>query len=156
MTSLTSSSADDYADREIVSTRVIAAPPPLVFKAWTNPDHLAKWWGPKGFTNTFQRFDLRPGGHWDFIMHGPDGRNYENHSVFIEIVEPRRLVFQHVSPPRFLVTATFEEADVATKVTFRMGFESVVERDRVARIAVPANEENFDRLEAELARMAAG
>ena len=154
MTSLISSSADDYTGREIVSTRVIAAPPAFVFKAWTDPVHLAKWWGPKGFTNTFERFDLRPGGHWDFVMHGPDGKNYENHSVFIEIVEPRRLVFQHVSPPRFLVTATFEAAGGGTKVVFRMGFESLATLERLKDLIVPSNEENFDRLEAELARMA--
>ena len=154
MTSLISSSADDYTDREIVSSRVIAAPPALVFKAWTDPLHLAKWWGPKGFTNTFERFDLRPGGHWDFVMHGPDGKNYENHSVFIEIVEPSRLVFQHVSGPRFLVTVTFEPLGEVTRLVFRMGFESRATLEQLKGVIVPANEENFDRLEAELKRMA--
>jgi uncharacterized protein YndB with AHSA1/START domain len=154
MTSLISSSADDYADREIVSTRVIAAPRTLVFKAWTDPDRLARWWGPKGFTNTFKGFDLRPGGHWDFVMHGPDGKNYENQCVFIEIAAPRRLVFQHVSGPRFLVTATFEEVNGGTRVVFRMGFESRATLEALKAVIIPANEENFDRLEAELARMA--
>lgn len=154
MTSLISSSAGDYPDREIVSTRVIAAPRALVFKAWTKPEHLVRWWGPKDFTNTFERFDLRPGGHWDFVMHGPDGKNYENHSVFIEVTEPCRLVFQHVSAPRFLVTATFEEVGEKTRVVFRMGFESLATLQKLRGLIIPANEQNFDRLEAELARMA--
>ena len=74
------SSAEALSDREIVTTRVFDAPRELVFKAWTDPDHLAKWWGPKGFTNTFQEFDMRPGGVWRFIMHGPDGVDYKNKS----------------------------------------------------------------------------
>ena len=154
MTSLTSSSASDYSDREIVSMRTLASPRALVFKAWTDPEHLARWWGPKGFTNTFERFDLRPGGHWDFVMHGPDGKDYENHSVFIEIVAPARLVFQHVSGPRFLVTVTIEEAEEKTRVVFRMGFESLATLQQLKGVIVRSNEENFDRLEAELARMA--
>jgi uncharacterized protein YndB with AHSA1/START domain len=65
-------------DREIVTTRAIAAPPELVFKAWCDPAHLVHWWGPKGFTNTFHEFDPRPGGAWRFVMHGPDGASDPN------------------------------------------------------------------------------
>ena len=61
--------------REIVSIRVFDFPRELVFNAWTDPEHLVHWWGPKGFTNTFHEFDLRPGGIWRFVMHGPDGRD---------------------------------------------------------------------------------
>ena len=75
------SSAEALSDREIVTTRVFNAARELVFKAWTDPDHLVHWWGPKGFTNTFQEFDLRPGGIWRFVMHGPDGVDYKNKSV---------------------------------------------------------------------------
>jgi uncharacterized protein YndB with AHSA1/START domain len=89
------------AAREIISTRVVGAARELVFKALTDPDHLAHWWGPKGFTNTFHEFDLRPGGTWRFVMHGPDGVNYQNKSVFVEIVKPERLVFEHVSGRSF-------------------------------------------------------
>src|SRR4051794_12623895 len=91
------------SDREIVATRVFDAPRELVFKAWTDPEHLAQWWGPTGFTNTFHEFDLRPGGVWRFVMHGPDGVDYKNENVFVEIVKPERIVFDHVSGPKFQV-----------------------------------------------------
>lgn len=144
------------ADREIITTRVIDAPRELVFKAWTDPNHLMHWWGPKGFTNTFHEFDLKPGGAWRFVMHGPDGDNYENESVFVEVVTPERIVFQHVSAPRFRVTATFADQAGKTKLTWRMLFDSVSECERVKRFAVGANEENLDRLEAQLAKMVYG
>jgi uncharacterized protein YndB with AHSA1/START domain len=124
-----------------------------VFRAWTDPEHLVRWWGPKGFTSTFQAFDLRPGGVWRFVMHGPDGLDCKNKSVFVEIVRPERIVFQHVSGPAFLVTATFAEQAGKTKVTFQMLFETAAACEKVKGVAVAANEQNFDRLEAELARM---
>ena len=65
-----------HTDREIVSTRVLDAPRELVFRAFSDPDLLARWWGPEGFTNTFHEFDLRPDGAWRFVMHGPDGTDY--------------------------------------------------------------------------------
>ena len=101
MSSQSNSSGEAVSDREIVSTRVFEAPRETVFRAWTDPDHLARWWGPKGFTNTLQEFDSRPGGIWRFVMHGPDGKAYKNKSVFIEVVKPERIVFQHVSGPQF-------------------------------------------------------
>jgi uncharacterized protein YndB with AHSA1/START domain len=79
---------------------------------WTDPNHVAQWWGPKGFTNTIHEMDVRPGGVWRFVMHGPDGVDYQNKIVFIEVVKPERLVYDHVSGPKFHVTVTFtEQAD---------------------------------------------
>ena len=141
------------ADREIVSTRVINFPRELVWKAWTDPKHLAAWWGPNGFTNTFNEFDLRPGGYWRFVMHGPDGHNYQNENVFREIVKPSRIVFDHLSNPKFQVAATFEDQSGKTLITFRMLFESAEVCESLKKIIVPANEQNFDRLEAELVKM---
>lgn len=141
--------------REIHSTRVFQAPRELVWRAWTEPEHLAQWWGPKGFRNTFQEFDFRPGGHWRFVMHGPDGQDYKNESVFVEITEPERIVFDHISGHFFRVVATFtEEAPNQTRISFRMIFRSAAECDRIRPIAQPGNEQNFDRLAAELERMA--
>ncbi len=140
--------------REIVSTRVVAAPRERVFKAFADPDHLMHWWGPKDFRNTFHEFDFRPGGIWRFVMHGPDGIDYQNKSVFVEIVMPERIVFTHVSGPQFRMTIALAEQGGKTKITWRMLFESATERDNVAKFAVVANEQNFDRLEAELAKMA--
>jgi uncharacterized protein YndB with AHSA1/START domain len=142
------------SDREIATTRVLDASPDLVFRAFSDPAHLARWWGPKGFTNTFHEFDLRPGGAWRFVMHGPDGAHYQNHSVFVEVVPPERIVINHVSGPHFHLTITLAEQAGRTKLSWRMLFESAAECDTVKTFAVPANEQNLDRLETELAAMA--
>ncbi|MDB6128711.1 MAG: polyketide cyclase, partial [Verrucomicrobia bacterium] len=89
------------SDREAVNTRVLNAPRERVWEAWTNPKHLARWWGPKGFKNTFEVFEPKPGGEWRFVMHGPDGTDYKNYSTFVEVVKPARIVFDHVSNPKF-------------------------------------------------------
>ena len=141
-------------DREIVTKRLLKAPRELVFRAWTDPEHLARWWGPKGFTNTFHEFDPRPGGTWKFVMHGPDGTDFKNKCVFVEIMKPERIVFDHVTGPRFRATAAFAEQAGKTAVTFRMLFDTAAECARVKAYAADANEQNFDRLESELARMA--
>lgn len=86
-------------DCEIRSSRIVNASQELVYTAWTNPNHLKNWWGPKGFTNTFNEFDLRPGGKWSFIMHGSDKGNYPNECEFIKIENPHLLlgnVFQNL------------------------------------------------------------
>ena len=69
-------------DRELLLTRVLNAPIELVWEVWTNPKHIAQWWGPNGFTNTITTMDMHPGGEWDLVMHGPDGTDYKNKSVF--------------------------------------------------------------------------
>jgi uncharacterized protein YndB with AHSA1/START domain len=145
---------EETAGREIVTTRVFDAPSELVFEAWTDPDQLMRWWGPKGFTNTFHEFDPKPGGAWRFVMNGPDGGSYENESVFVEVVKPERIVFRHVSVPQFQVTATFTDQADKTKLTWRMLFETVAECEKVKRFAVEANEQNLDRLEEHLVRVA--
>jgi uncharacterized protein YndB with AHSA1/START domain len=142
-------------DLEIVSTRSFDAPRERVFSAWTDPVRLARWWGPKGFRNTFHEFNLKPGGNWRFVMHGPDGVDYRNHSVFIEIAEPERIVFDHVSGPHFTVIASFDETGGKTRLTYRMVFDTTAVRDQVKTFASKANKESFDRLAAELKRMAA-
>lgn len=93
---------------EIVSTRLFSAPRQLVFRAWTTPELIARWWGPQGFTNTFHECDITPGGTWLYTMHGPNGVDYPNHSVFVEIVPLERVVLDHLSGHHFRVTATFE------------------------------------------------
>ncbi len=137
-------------DLDIVSTRVIPLPRTAVFAAWTDPTLLARWWGPNGFTNTFRVFDPRPGGAWQFTMHGPDGTDYLNESTFVEVVEPQRIVIDHVLPPKFRVTATFSEAFAKTTLVFRMRFPTAAQCAALRPICVPANEQNFDRLEAVL------
>src|SRR5262245_31487299 len=95
---------------EIVTTRIFDAPRENVFNAFENPQHLAQWWGPNGFTNTIKEFDLRTGGAWHLVMHGPDGADYENFSVFIEVVKPTMIVFEHLRPMHwYRMTMTYAE-----------------------------------------------
>ena len=134
--------------RTIVNTRLINATRDVVFEAWTNAEHIKHWWGPMGFTNTISKMDVRPGGEWDFVMHGPDGVDYHNKSVFVEIKYPERIVFDHLKPMhKFQVTATFESIENKTQLTFQMLFESTEEYEKVKTFAIDANEQNFDRLE---------
>ncbi|WP_239635399.1 SRPBCC family protein [Paenibacillus sp. H1-7] len=122
------------------------APREQVFHAWTSPELLARWWGPKGFTNTFHEFDLKPGGAWRFVMHGPDGTDYPNHSQFVEIVPLERIVFDHLSGHEFRVTAAFEDLDGRTKVTFRQLFKDAAEFEQARMYCLEGNEQNMDRL----------
>jgi uncharacterized protein YndB with AHSA1/START domain len=139
-------------DRRIMTTRIVSAVREEVWQAWTNPILLAQWWGPRGFHNTFYEFDLRPGGAWRFIMHSPDGAHFPNDSVFVEIVQPERIVFRHLAQVHsFLATAEFAEKGTGTAIRFSMLFPTVAECARSRRYVAQGNEENFDRLEALLA-----
>jgi uncharacterized protein YndB with AHSA1/START domain len=141
-------------DREIVSSWTVNAPIELVFLAWTDPDHLKNWWGPAGFTNTFYEFDLRPGGRWRFMMHGPDKGNYPNECEFIKIERPSLITWQRISKPIFQVVANFKEVSAdRTSIVFKMIFNSAAESDKLRGFVPEKNEENFDRLENELAKM---
>ena len=140
----------EFARREIATTRIFNFPRETVFDAWTDPEKLKRWWGPKGFTNTFHQFDFKPGGEWNFTMHGPDGKNYENHMRFVEIVRPERIVLQHLSTPHFQVIATFDDLKGRTKLSFRQLFETVDICEGVKVFALDANEQNMDKLQAVL------
>lgn len=141
-------------DRALTTSRRIRARRERVFAAFSDPALLARWWGPSGFTNTFETFDLRPGGKWRFVMHGPDGKDYRNESVFVSVDPPERVVFRHVSGHRFEMTITFEEEGEETVLGWRQLFETAAERHRVAEFAIAANEQNLDRLEAVLRQAA--
>lgn len=141
-------------DCEIVSSRVFNFSKELVFRAWSEPNHLKNWWGPTGFTNTFNLFDFRVGGKWSFIMHGPDKGNYANECEFIKIEKPSLIAWKRFSQPIFQVVATFEEIEnEKTKLVFKMLFNTADECRKVKKFAVDKNEENFDRLENELSKM---
>ncbi len=146
--------AERIADRELVSERFFDAPRARVFEAFRDPVRLARWWGPKGFRSTFQEFDLRAGGAWRLVMHGPNGVDYPNESVFVEVVEPERIVFRHVSSHPFEMTMTLSEQGNGTRLTWRMLHPTAAACARFRDVGLAANEENFDRLEAELATMA--
>ena len=138
--------------REIVSRRLIAAPRDAIWDAIRDPQRLARWWGPAGFRNTFEVFEFHPGGRWKFVMHGPDGSDHPNDSVFRTIDPNSCVVLEHLLPPRFTMTISLEARGDRTEFGFRQVFESAAIRDQVARYAIAANEQNFDRLQAELAQ----
>ena len=144
----------DAPDRELVTTRVLNAPRERVFSAFSEAGQLAQWWGPEGFRNTFHEFDLRAGGAWRYTMHGPNGADYPNESVFVEVVKPERIVIEHVSGPRFRLTITLTAEAGRTRLTWRQRFPTAADCDRIKALAIPANEQNLDRLEARLAQMA--
>lgn len=112
------------ADRELRLERLLNAPVELVWEVWTNPDHIKNWWGPNGFSNTITKMEIRSGGDWDLVMHGPDGRDYKNKSVFKEVIPNRKLVYEHVSAPKFLATIEFESRGEKTFISWHMLFNS--------------------------------
>ncbi len=118
------SEKSNTADREIRISRLLNAPVDLVWEVWTNPDHVKNWWGPNGFTNTITKMDITPEGEWDLVMHGPDGTDYKNKSVFKEVIPNKKLVYQHVSAPRFTATIQFEAQGDKTFITWHMLFET--------------------------------
>ena len=159
MSSANHTAVAEPGKQEIVITREIAAPRELVFDAWTDPKHVGHWWGPNGFTTTTHEMDVRPGGVWRFIMHGPDGVDYPNRIVYQEVVRPERLVYVHggdnsAEPPDFHTTVTFEERGGRTTVTMRAMFRSVADRDRVIREhgALEGGQQTLGRLEEYLAK----
>jgi uncharacterized protein YndB with AHSA1/START domain/dihydrofolate reductase len=148
------------ADREIASTRLFDAPPSLVWKMWTEAEHVVEWWGPKGFSTTIQEMDVRPGGTWRLVMRGPDGRDYKNRILFREVVAPEKLVYEHSPEPgsepvRFQTTVTFTGEGEKTRVSVRMLFPTAAQRDHVAKTygAVEGLEQTLSRLEEKLQTM---
>ena len=142
------------AESEIVSSRIFNFSNELLFRAWSEPEHLKNWWGPAGFTNTFHQFDFKVGGKWVFTMHGPEKGNYQNECEFIKIDEPHLIAWQRISQPLFQILATFEEVNPnQTKLVFKMLFETAQECSKLKPFVVDKNEENFDKLEVELAKM---
>src|SRR5215469_1441929 len=128
----------DRDPRSIVGMREYDAPRELVFEAWTDPKHLAQWWGPNGFTTTTSHFEFKPGGVWRFVMHGPDGRDYQNRVTFDEIVRPERIVYRHgggddAEPIQFRTTVMLEDLGRRTRVIWRSEFPSAAERNRVIK-----------------------
>jgi uncharacterized protein YndB with AHSA1/START domain len=146
---MASARPEPEAAREIVSSRLLPFPRDKVFRAIAESERLARWWGPAGFTNTFQQFQFHQGGEWKFVMRGPDGTDHPNHLVVDELQPPERIVMRHL-PPHFTNTVTLQEEGGGTRIRFRMLFEDARTRDQLAPICVPANEQNFDRLHAEL------
>ncbi len=138
--------AETVGEREISYVRVFDAPRAIVWSAWSDPEHLTRWWGPNGFTNTFHEFDFRPGGSWRFIMHGPNGMDFPNHNVFVEIRQPELIVMDHVVEPLFRLRATFEDLGGKTKITFTQVFESAEVWEQAKPYAIPGARQTLQKL----------
>jgi uncharacterized protein YndB with AHSA1/START domain len=147
------SATDERNDdaRSIVQTRMFDAPRELVFEAWTAPEHVAQWFGPHGFTTTTEVMDLKPGGVWVFVMHGPDGTDYPNRIVYEEVNPPERLSYWHGDGGEehsFHVTVTFEQVGAQTRLTMRSLFPTVAARDFVVENygAIEGGRQTLERL----------
>jgi uncharacterized protein YndB with AHSA1/START domain len=129
---------ESEAARCIVVERTLDAPRELVFEAFTDTRHLSRWYGPDGFSITTESFEFRQGGKWRFVMHGPDGRDYRNRLTFDVIDPPSRLVASHdggddTDPANHVMHITLEAEGAKTRLTWKLVFASIAERDRVAR-----------------------
>jgi uncharacterized protein YndB with AHSA1/START domain len=138
------------------TSREIPATVEQVFAAISDPERLARWWGPAGFTNTFNVCEFKNGGRWSFIMHGPNGASYPNENVFSEIESPRKVVVQHASEPKYRLTIALAASAAGTVVSWSQEFESSEVAGRLERIVVPANEQNLERLSVEVLRKPGG
>ena len=142
---------DEGRDATFRTQRVLPHRPQSIFDAFARPEILARWWGPAGFTNTFETFEFRPGGHWKYVMYGPNGTHHPNESVFLELDAPSKLVIRHVSKPRYVLTVTLAAQDAGTALAWSQEFDDSAVAARIRHIVEPANEQNLDRLGSVLA-----
>lgn len=137
---------------QLVLTRVFKAPRKLVFQAWTDPKHLAQWWGPREFTTEIREMNVKPGGAWSYVMRGPDGNEYPFDGVYVEVVEPERLVFDGsihgVPEQRVWTEVTFADQGGKTEVNVRQLY--TFESDATRGASIGWNQQ-FYRLEELLA-----
>ncbi|HTV07264.1 MAG TPA: SRPBCC domain-containing protein [Acidobacteriaceae bacterium] len=140
---------------DLISTRIIDAPRELVYSMFTDAEHISNWWGPRGFTTATSKMDVRPGGEWIHVMHGPDGRDYPNRVVYVEVTPPERLVYDHFSEPFFRATTSFEDQNGKTEVRHATRFESAAMRDRVVKEfgAERGHIDTLDRLAEEIVKL---
>jgi uncharacterized protein YndB with AHSA1/START domain len=132
--------------KEFKTSKDIPALPESIFAAFIDPERLAKWWGPYGFSNTFNQFQFEIGGRWSFVMHGPDGRNYPNEAEFIDIVPNEKVVIRHLSQPNFTLTILLTNSTKGSLVHWIQEFDNEEVANKVAHIVEPGNEQNLDRL----------
>ena len=138
-------------DRTLSTSRTLPFTPDAVYGAFAAPEVLASWWGPDGFTNTFDVFEFEVGGRWKFVMHGPDGKDYANESVFTALEPGRRVVIRHDCAPYFTLTVRLIPVADGTHLTWDQVFDDAATARAVQQIVGPANEQNLDRLTKALA-----
>jgi uncharacterized protein YndB with AHSA1/START domain len=150
--------------KTLIITRTLKAPRALVWKMFSDPYHLAQWWGPAGFTNRVEKFDFRTGGKWLHVMIGPDGKELPTDNDIVEVTPPRRIVFRNAPadpkvfgdnpPPGFTKTLTFDEVEGGTLLKLVCTFDRAEHKDAVTRRGFrQGTEQSFDKLEAHLATL---
>jgi len=148
------------ADREIVISRIIDAPPELVFEVFSEVRHLSRWWGPDGFTTTTRAFEFRVGGVWEFVMHGPGGTDYQEWICWTEIAPPGRIALLHGEfrddPNAFESTLTFALAGASTRIEMRTVFPTAQLRDEAVEKyhAIEGGRQTLSNLAAYVAEIA--
>ena len=142
-------------DRTMRTTRTLEYSPKQIFEAFASADLLSLWWGPEGFSNTFEIFDFVEGGRWKFVMHGPDGSNYQNESYFEAIEPDAKVVIRHDCPPHFTLTVHLVPVGDGTQVTWEQVFDDAQTAQAVKQRVGSANDQNIDRLERVLNHSAA-
>lgn len=143
---------DPGNDRSDYRTKLIPACPAEVFAAISDPDRIARWWGPDGFINTIHTFEFHPGGRWLLTMHGPDGKDYPNESRFTRIETDRLFEIEHLNGHHFVLTLELQPQASGTEVVWRQTFDTVEHYRRIADFVATANEQNLERLAAEVMR----
>lgn len=133
-------------------SKLLSASPAVVFAAMNDPGRIARWWGPAGFTNTIHEFAFHPGGRWVLTMHGPDGKDYPNESRFTRIETDKVLEIEHLSGHHFLLTIELLPKGNDTEVNWRQTFDTVEHYQRIAQFVASANQQNLERLAAEVQR----
>lgn len=146
--------SDHMENCELRTISILEAPIEMVWEAWTNPVHITNWWGPKGFTSTIHTMDLRENGEWKLTLHGPDGTNFANRSIFKEIVPLRKIVFEHFNP-HFFTTVLLESQGDATQMDWTLQFDTAEMRDTIVRVhkADEGQQQNIERLEKYLSEL---
>jgi uncharacterized protein YndB with AHSA1/START domain len=145
---------NDTANRVLRITKVLSAPIDLVWKVWTNPEHIVNWWGPNGFTNAIHKMDFQERGEWILTMHGPDGTDYPNRSIFKEIIPFKKIMFEHFNP-HFITTILFESTGEETQIDWTGIFDTAEMRETVikAHKADEGQKQNLERLEKYLSKL---
>jgi uncharacterized protein YndB with AHSA1/START domain len=140
---------EERSDRR---SKLIHARAAETFAAVSNPARVARWWGPEGFKNTIHAFEFRPGGKWLLTMHGPDGKDYPNESRFARIIPDHLVEIEHLSGHHFVLTIELQEQGSGTLVVWQQTFDTVDHFTRIAALVAVANEQNLERLAAEVLR----
>ncbi len=144
---------ENLENRELRISKMLNAPVDLVWEAWTNPEQLGSWWAPAGFTTTIHKMEVKEGQEWLMTLHGPDGKNYPNKSIFREIIPLKKIVYHHFYP-EFLATAVFEPKGHETSLEWTLLFETTELFDVVVKTfkADEGLKQNVEKLENFLSR----